>query len=201
MNKGSRQKKWIGWATLGLSLAAIAISIIAICISCPRDTELGFDYQGVIVGVLSLLVTALLGWNIYTLIDMRSVRDDMDEISSGASFMLQKNMAITENTNWMIYHYLLLGEDPLGIEYRFLYHGIANLYHTSQFHDINTCNTIVKGLLECITNPKDITITKHGKSNILNLLNGVKQYDKIDGFLELLNRVALINTKEGNGNL
>lgn len=28
-------------------------------------------------------------------------------------------MAVSENTNWMIYHYLLLEKDPLGLEYRF----------------------------------------------------------------------------------
>ena len=58
------------------------------------------------------------------------------------------------------YHYLLLGKDPLGLEYRFLYHGVACLFHTSQFSDITTCNVVVKGLLECIANPKSITITK-----------------------------------------
>lgn len=79
MNKGSRQKKWIGWATLGLSLAAIAISIIAICVSCPRDTELGFDYQGVIVGVLSLLITLLIGWNIYTFVDIKGTSKKIDD--------------------------------------------------------------------------------------------------------------------------
>lgn len=59
------------WA-LVLSGIAIAISIIALCISCPHKAELGFDYQGVLVGVLSLLVTILIGWNIYTIIDIKT---------------------------------------------------------------------------------------------------------------------------------
>lgn len=193
--KACRNRNLVSWIALGLSVISIVMSIIAICTSYPHNAELGFDYQGVIVAILSLLVTVLLGWNIYTLIDMRGIRNDINEISSGASFMIQKNMAVTESTNWMIYHYLLLGKDPLGLDYRFLYHGIACLYHTSQFHDINTCNAIVKALLECITNPKSITITKNGKNDILKLLNGVKQTDKIDGFLELLNRMALVNVK------
>lgn len=113
---------------LFFSFIAILISVVSICVACPRNQELGFDYQGVLVGVLSLLVTVLVGWKI-------------DEISTGASLMIQKGMEVSENTNWMIYHYLLLKEDPLGLEYRFLYHGIACLFHTSQFLDIATCNS------------------------------------------------------------
>ncbi|MFR7465559.1 MAG: hypothetical protein ACLUVG_12985 [Phocaeicola vulgatus] len=90
---------------------------------------------------------------------------------------------------------LAVEEDPLGLEYRFLYHGVACLFHTSQFSDIITCNAVVKGLLECIVNPKSITITKSGKNEILKLLSGVKDTDKIEGYLELLNRIALVNVR------
>lgn len=55
------------WAII-ISGVAIVISIIAICVACPHKVELGFDYQGVIVAILSLLVTVLLGWQIYNAI-------------------------------------------------------------------------------------------------------------------------------------
>lgn len=187
-------KKKENWA-LGLSCVAILISLVAICVACPHNQELGFDYQGVLVSVLSLLVTVLIGWNIYTFIDIKSTRDKIDDISSGATSMVQKNMAVTESSIWMIYHYLLLEKDPLGLEYRFIYHGVACLFHTSQYSDIATCNVVVKGLLECIVNPESITITKNGKNEILKLLSGVKHTDKIEGYLELLNRIALVNVK------
>lgn len=48
-----------------LSIAAIIFSVIAICVSLPSAPELGIDYIGVIVGILSLLVTMLIGWQIY----------------------------------------------------------------------------------------------------------------------------------------
>ena len=51
------------WALL-LSSVAVLISLVAICVACPHKAELGFDYQGVIVGVLSLLVTILIGWHL-----------------------------------------------------------------------------------------------------------------------------------------
>lgn len=48
-----------------LSIAAIVCSVVAICVSLPSVPELGIDYIGVIVGILSLLVTMLIGWQIY----------------------------------------------------------------------------------------------------------------------------------------
>lgn len=51
-----------------LSLIAIFISGITICLSHPHTNNLGFDYQGIIVSVLSLLVTILIGWQIYNTI-------------------------------------------------------------------------------------------------------------------------------------
>lgn len=55
-----------------LHVITLTFSIIAISVCCPRNVEfsdLGFDYIGVIVGIISLLVAVLIGWNIYTVVD------------------------------------------------------------------------------------------------------------------------------------
>ena len=59
-----------------LSIISIIISIIAICISCYRTNNLGFDYLGLLVGILALLVTIILGWNIYTAIHLNEIMDN-----------------------------------------------------------------------------------------------------------------------------
>lgn len=45
--------------------------IVLLCVICPRIENLGFDYIGVIVAILALLVTLLIGWNIFTALDFR----------------------------------------------------------------------------------------------------------------------------------
>ena len=60
------------YLAIGFSIAAITISIIATTIATYRTPELGFDYQGVIVGILSLLTTTLIGWQIY---NVRAIDD------------------------------------------------------------------------------------------------------------------------------
>lgn len=56
--------------TLGLSIAAFAISVYAAFI-CDKRIEA--DWMGVLVGILALLVTILLGWNIYSAIHLNEI--------------------------------------------------------------------------------------------------------------------------------
>lgn len=64
------KKYGIGCA-IAISIFAVCISVTTLCVVKPRCSELGLDYLGVIVGVLSVLVTLLIGWNIYTTIDLK----------------------------------------------------------------------------------------------------------------------------------
>lgn len=58
--------------SIWVSCLSLPLSVIAVCAAFWRSPDLSFDYQGVIVGVLSLLVTVLIGWNIYTTIGIES---------------------------------------------------------------------------------------------------------------------------------
>ena len=56
-----------------LGIINFALLIPLLCMHFPRiiDSNLGFDYMGVIVGVLSLLVTVLVGWNIFNTLEFK----------------------------------------------------------------------------------------------------------------------------------
>lgn len=60
-----------------VSVLAIIISIIALANICPRFSS--FDYLGLIVGILTLLVTLLLGWQIYNAIDIRNNLNNLNK--------------------------------------------------------------------------------------------------------------------------
>ena len=79
---------WIG-------ITALVLSITSICISAWRSPELSFDYQGVLVGVLSLLVTVILGWNIYTVIDIKNTRGEIYKLKGLLEKQIQQS---NENT-------------------------------------------------------------------------------------------------------
>lgn len=55
----------------GISLLAVTISIIALFISCLRCEPLEMDWMSVLVSILSILVTLLIGWQIYSVLDIK----------------------------------------------------------------------------------------------------------------------------------
>ena len=80
---------------------ALIFSIAALCMTHPN--QLGFDYIGAIVGILALLVTVLIGWNIYQLVDVKGIRKDFE--------------AYKEDVKADINRHLLLEETTLAVEY------------------------------------------------------------------------------------
>lgn len=57
------------------------LSVIAVCVAVWRSPELSFDYQGVITGMLSLLVTVLVGLQIYNYISINNKVDSIERTS------------------------------------------------------------------------------------------------------------------------
>lgn len=78
MNNSERAEihSGIAWAII-FSLAAIIMAVIALATVCPRN-DLSLDYMGVIVGILSLLVTALIGWQVFNLIKIDRLKDNLE---------------------------------------------------------------------------------------------------------------------------
>lgn len=64
------------WISTTISIVALGIAIVAMAKVAPVQ-ELDFDYYGAIIGVLSFLVTLLMGYQIYTVIN---VKKEMDEV-------------------------------------------------------------------------------------------------------------------------
>lgn len=73
------------WINSIISVVAIIISIIAISKVAPTQS-VNFDYLGAIIGVLSFLVTLLIGYQIYTVInvkeELKEVRKAREEIDN-----------------------------------------------------------------------------------------------------------------------
>lgn len=63
------------WISTTISIMAITIAIFAMAYVAPIK-DLDFDYYGAIIGVLALLVTLLMGYQIYTVIN---VKEEMKE--------------------------------------------------------------------------------------------------------------------------
>jgi hypothetical protein len=93
MKKCRKWRFWIisrGWVLI-TNVLLLVINIVILCRCAPSSEKLDFDYYGVIVGVLSLLVAALIGWNIETALgikkdvaridrDINNIKNDINKI-------------------------------------------------------------------------------------------------------------------------
>lgn len=77
--------KWLWLFSLIISLA----NIVVVCLYLPAGYDPDFDYLGLIVGSFSILVTVLIGWNIYTLVDfknevkvIKNYKEELDEVKN-----------------------------------------------------------------------------------------------------------------------
>lgn len=62
-------------------VVSLVLNVIMVCMLCPRhisENNLGFDYMGVIVAALAALITLLIGWNIYSVIDMKNLKEETE---------------------------------------------------------------------------------------------------------------------------
>lgn len=95
-----------------LSIIATLFSVLALCVTYPRviggekSLNLGFDYLGIIVGALSILVALLLGWQIFYSIDTKNkiTQIELLQISLNEQLKLAKerNMRAEAKTKYHI---------------------------------------------------------------------------------------------------
>lgn len=82
--KGFDKHLTISWIALALSTMAIIVSLV---VAFPRQ-DLGFDYLGFIVGILALLVTVLIGWDIYKAVSIEKTIAEKTAAAEGGAACL-----------------------------------------------------------------------------------------------------------------
>lgn len=87
--------KRLSWISLVLSIIALVVGVIALVNRCPtQDLYSHFDYMGVIVGILALLVTALIGAQVgqYVFVDRK-----IEKISRAITRTIARKVAQEES--------------------------------------------------------------------------------------------------------
>lgn len=182
-----------------LSILAIILSILAICFSFPR-TEMSFDYLGLITGILGVLVTILIGWNIYTVIDFRQEKQrlvqyfdeqkkDIRLLGSDlrATFLSQvNNDALMEKNVAEIYSQMMGLNSSVPLSFYYLFHIVGAIRTASQAENYTACNLWLKEVQQVLVSPELVSIPTWGKKQLLNELMLIKNTEKIIGLNEVI---------------
>lgn len=150
MKKEDLHRNRIAWIALGLSVVAAITSVIAISIAAYRSPNLGFDYQGVIVGILSLLVTILIGWQIYNALEIK--KEIKKEIDNSLSQFEKRSLVAIINSQ---YAYILRDAyiaKTINDYNRYILDLANGLYFASLISDIEKTDFCISNAINALNN-------------------------------------------------
>ena len=179
--------------------------IVLLCIICPRVENLGFDYMGVVVAILALLVTLLIGWNIWSIIDIKGIRKEFEslrsDIQSKDDYLHYKsdyNMALMfgRTSQMMACSLTGLGKEEQKIE--MLYSAITSVKMFVNQSCKKECNSILATTIEAMKATNEILLSEDSIGELLLMIGEIQQRESIPLLNDLV--LAIRNCKKlGNG--
>lgn len=186
--------------TLILSAISIMVSVAALCRTYPHTSDLGMDYQGVIVGMLALLVTILIGWQIYTAInvkeELKDIKDLRREINKQErDIYIRSTNNLFEFQSAMFMMYDNKKEKSNSDIFQLYLHGISSIYHLCSLGKQNECTSIVNILIA----RKSILISekfqKEQIDSLMDILLSAMDISKVENAVLLVNLLSVAPIK------
>lgn len=187
-----------------ISLLSLILGIIAICRLFYRTSDLGFDYLGVIVGSLAIMVTYLVAWNIHTAIDANhKIKEMRDEIVTLRSSIVSDKLSSERKVNKLkaeLYDNIvsinrhILGFEKTAVSTHLLINMVSSIDYLSRSEEFAVAESqidyyyaMTKDDLALIK--KDLDKESHG--GLFRLLYEIPNKEKIKNFSKLEELIKL----------
>lgn len=175
------------------------------CLAMPR-TEMSIDYLGLITGILGVLVTVLIGWNIYMIIDFRQEKENLRQYfeeqkksvrsAETSLYVTYKNQlsngALYEKSIADIYARLMIPKDMASLSYEYFFHVLGAIVTASQAENYDACNTWIKEIKKILTSAGQVPMPVSYKQHLVTTLLQICKSDKIVGLEEIVGLIARI---------
>ena len=189
-----------------LSFIAIILSIVAICVSLPR-TDISFDYLGLVTGILGVLVTVLVGWNIYMIIDFKQEKEKLQQYfdeqkkevrSVGNDVIVTfrnqiSQSALLEKSIADVYSQLMGLNKTVPLSFNYLFHLLGAIVSASQAENYDACNIWINEIKRTLISPGQIVMPSSCKKHLIEALMQIHKSDRIHGLDEVINLIAQVN--------
>jgi hypothetical protein len=153
------------------SVTAIVLSIAAICTSLEAFSLSNTAYLGIIIAVLSMLVVVLIGWNIYTIIDVKDEIKNFDgkfaNLTSSVNYSLNRSKADLYGSLSEFYR-----KDNRAV-YEYFYYSLLAVLCYKEIGENAICNSLIRVLIESF--PVIGTLTTTQKAFLLHVAAGIKE--------------------------
>ena len=173
----SKQKfYWVIGLAMALSIIAIMISCAALFATHPRFPELDLDYQGWITGVLALLVTALLGWNVYSVIDLKGMRDEIRELKE----KMEKQIKHANDNTRLVLSIDMIDSAPVLQAYSLNVFPDSVITMFEEFHRISNKDSVGKMMARSYIKRNLLATSDKGDSDLDKLVKVLSTHVSVD---------------------
>lgn len=221
------ERKGCGCTLAFLSITAIIISVVALALVEPRtlkinewgDIDAGFDYLGFIIGVLALMVTLMVGWNIWQTIDAKNAIKGFEEKTKNYEQDLQNKVnavkadmqerldsretALYNHISALLYQTILM-EQPLSNQkrlslYQFLDRTMDSLVLANKQNDSTTIVALLEKMRRGLERAKQQQLSNDEIGKLLQKLNGIGLSETPDKLVyRLQHQLRTFNTPKPN---
>lgn len=150
------------------------------------------EILGITVGILSLLTTILIGWQIFALIDIHKLRKNIDKKREHVIFEAERNALYTSMAMSDLYYSSLVNITEEQRVTKYILYKLYCILHASNLADFITCDATIKFLLETITGAT--VVRKESKKIICKALQNIQNKNLIDKYEELAEKIYNLHT-------
>ena len=185
------RKKLTKWWLICLSIVNVLLFVaymLLISIKFPADYCLDFDYYSIIIGVLSIFITFLVAWNIYSAVD---IKNEVSEIKIATAdkfdeqyYEIEQRHYYTEGKSaTSLMEVFLRIKDSLPtqqndnldvppIDYHIVYYGLISIANSQKSDKYNFSESMLEKLI-CYLEKNKFTLNKSNHDEIMNLYHNL----------------------------
>lgn len=185
-------KKWLVVLSVVNGVLAV-LMLVLVCRVLPRE-ELDFDYLGFLVSVLGVLFTVVLGYNIYSIIDLRGLIDQnrqyAEEIEKQRKELRTSIVQLESELGAVYYQQIFPFNGTVKVR-NSLYHLIKAVKIAAEDGAFSDCCyniNCIDGFNKEVFESLDL-ISKSDKLYLLDCVEGIPNKEKIENFSKLRNVV------------
>lgn len=154
-----------------LSVASIFISITSLCIAIIRCEPVRAEWATILIGILAILVTLLVGWQIYTIISAETKFRILQKVVNETRQTVDEECS---KLSTAVYSTIFEEKFCEGTDIKSIFkYGLLIIIHAQNMGDVGYCKSMIKVLTQLLPTVK--TIRNQDKANILTLANKISE--------------------------
>lgn len=158
-----------------ISILTVSVILLGIAYMNLYCSHMQFDNNsaGVVISSLGVMVTALVGWQIYSLIDIKQIKKEREELSHDIDIKIHKlhvNLYSTAVANSKGSIQVNDSNDIRKVEFLVILNYLRLFYHKIHLEEFDECNEQIRLMFYDIKQRNPITLTKQENTLIVKLI-------------------------------